>query len=754
MPASAARHKPHDLIRYLWLGTLLVDFFVVGMAVSEIVGGRQHAVEQATVLTENYAKILEENLVGFISKIDNTLKSTAEEIARETKAGGVRRQELETFLAQQDAHLPEALGVRVVDADGVIRYAVNDLKVRNVSIADRPQFIRLKQDAQAGLVISKPVFGRAALKQMITLGRRLDAADGSFAGDVHVAVAVERFIDIFSHVDLGSSGNIGLWDSDTLIARFSREDRLGATTGSTTPSAQLREFLRTQPRQAIYRARSGVDGVARIYHFRRVGEYPLYLLVGLADEDVLAEWRQDTLRAVSLTALFLLATSVFAWLVFKGWRQQERAESALQESRARLDLSLRGADLALADWDVASDTVVFGRGWEKLLGYSLDELPQHSSTIVGLILPEDLPAARGALIRHLKGEQPSLQVELRMRHKDGRAIWVLARGMAVERDSSGRATRLAGTGMDISARKLAEEQIARLSQWNELLLNSAGDGIYGVDREGRCIFINPTALNMLGFNKSELLGGNQHSLFHHHHQDGSAYPDEDCPIFQTLHDGVRREIEDAFVRKSGEVFPVRITTAPIVEGGRIVGAEVVFQDISRRKAMEAELLRLATTDSLTGMANRRHFLEQLENELARLNRFGKVATLLMIDIDYFKDINDTHGHATGDAVLQHFAELARQRLRRIDMLGRLGGEEFGILLPGTDAAGAGQFSRQFRQDIAENPARTGKGPIAFTVSIGVAEFSSTDVDADSILARSDVALYRAKSLGRDRVEIG
>jgi diguanylate cyclase (GGDEF)-like protein len=88
------------------------------------------------------------------------------------------------------------------------------------------------------------------------------------------------------------------------------------------------------------------------------------------------------------------------------------------------------------------------------------------------------------------------------------------------------------------------------------------------------------------------------------------------------------------------------------------------------------------------------------------------------------------------------------------MLGRLGGEEFGILLPGTDAAGAGQFSRQFRQDIAENPARTGKGPIAFTVSIGVAEFSSTDVDADSILARSDVALYRAKSLGRDRVEIG
>ena len=431
-----------------------------------------------------------------------------------------------------------------------------------------------------------------------------------------------------------------------------------------------------------------------------------------------------------------------------------RDVSRKREAEHRLSLSLRGADLALTDWHIPSDVLVFGEGWTKLLGYQPQELHPHLSTLTRLVNPEDALAIRNALIRHFKGETPFLEVEARLRHNDGRWIWVLLRGMAVERTADGRALRLAGTVMDITARKQAEAEIARLSQWIELILNSAGDGIYGVDRNGACNFANPAALAILGFNKEELLGHRQHQLFHHHHEDGSVYPEEDCPIYLTLRDGIQRKVDDAFIRKNGEVFAVQLTVAPMHENGQIVGGAVVFQDIAGRKAMEQELKRLATTDPLTGLANRRHFIEHLEMELARSKRSGESAAFLMVDIDHFKNINDTYGHGIGDAVLRHLAELSRRRLRRIDLFGRLGGEEFGILLPGTDGAKALQFAEDFRRHTADTPAQSSKGMIPFTISIGVAEFGPSDSASDSILARADAALYRAKESGRNRVEVG
>jgi diguanylate cyclase (GGDEF)-like protein/PAS domain S-box-containing protein len=425
-----------------------------------------------------------------------------------------------------------------------------------------------------------------------------------------------------------------------------------------------------------------------------------------------------------------------------------------REAEQRLTLALRGADLALSDWHIPSDALVFGEGWTRLLGYQPQELHPHVSTLAGLLHPEELPATRHALIRHLKGETPFLEVEVRMRHNDGRWIWVLVRGMAVERAADGRALRVAGTVMDITARKQAEAEIARLSEWNKLLLNSAGDGIYGVDQQGKCTFVNPAALAILGYREEELLRKNTHQMFHHHQADGSAHAEEDCPIDLTRRDGIRRQVEDAFIRKNGEVFAVQLSVTPMHENGQLVGVEVVFQDIARRKAMEQELKRMATTDPLTGVANRRHFIEQFEMELARIKRSGGSTAFLMVDIDHFKNVNDSYGHAIGDVVLQHLAELSRLRLRRTDLFGRLGGEEFGILLPSTGGAEALQFAEEFRRHVAVTPALSSKGEIAFTISIGVAEFKASDAAPDSILARADVALYRAKDAGRNRVETG
>lgn len=169
----------------------------------------------------------------------------------------------------------------------------------------------------------------------------------------------------------------------------------------------------------------------------------------------------------------------------------------------------------------------------------------------------------------------------------------------------------------------------------------------------------------------------------------------------------------------------------------------------RRKTQALHVL--ATTDPLTGILNRRAFSEAATGEVDRVRRYGRPASLLMMDIDFFKRINDGWGHAAGDAVLCAFADHCREHLRDTDHLGRLGGEEFAVLLPETDAAGAQILAERLRADLAAVRVTPADGPpIAMTVSIGVAE-AGPDESLDGLLRRADAALYAAKEAGRDRV---
>lgn len=295
--------------------------------------------------------------------------------------------------------------------------------------------------------------------------------------------------------------------------------------------------------------------------------------------------------------------------------------------------------------------------------------------------------------------------------------------------------------------------VTRLSRQNALLLNTAGEGIYGVEPDGVTSFINPAALAMLGYSAEHAVGRNQHHLFHHHHADGSPYPDASCPIFQTLRDGKRRSCEDTFIRADGTFFPVALTVSPIHDGDQRGGAVVVFRDISELKEKREALLQLATTDPLTGASNRRQFLERLDDELARLKRKGGAVTLLMADLDHFKHVNDTYGHAAGDAVLKHFVEIVSDTLRKTDAIGRLGGEEFAIVLPGDGIEGARELAERLRERIKTSPSIFENKPIQISVSIGIASLSARDPSAEAALKRADEALYSAKKAGRDRVTV-
>ncbi len=179
----------------------------------------------------------------------------------------------------------------------------------------------------------------------------------------------------------------------------------------------------------------------------------------------------------------------------------------------------------------------------------------------------------------------------------------------------------------------------------------------------------------------------------------------------------------------------------------------LITDITERKRMEHQLRQLATTDDLTGTLNRRAFFAAAEQEVERSARYGNGVSVVMFDLDHFKQVNDLHGHAVGDLALRAAADALRASLREVDILGRLGGEEFAILLPETPLAGAVDVAERLRQAIAAIaiPLDSNRPPLTLTASLGVAERAGDETSVDKVLARADMALYRAKAQGRNQV---
>ncbi len=169
------------------------------------------------------------------------------------------------------------------------------------------------------------------------------------------------------------------------------------------------------------------------------------------------------------------------------------------------------------------------------------------------------------------------------------------------------------------------------------------------------------------------------------------------------------------------------------------------------KEAQAGLQHLATTDYLTGIANHRQFFESGEQEIQRARRYGRSLAVLMLDLDHFKQVNDTYGHAVGDGVLAAIAAAFRNLLRDIDIYGRLGGEEFAILLPETDMVGGRATAERLRSAIADTEINAGGATLHVTVSIGVALLSANDAGLEAVLKRADDAMYEAKRNGRNRV---
>lgn len=334
----------------------------------------------------------------------------------------------------------------------------------------------------------------------------------------------------------------------------------------------------------------------------------------------------------------------------------------------------------------------------------------------------------------------SIQTESALPTRSGEVRWFSIYGTLF--DPSQPDGDVIWTMIDITDRRHTEEALRAARIHLTQVIEHFPGGILVEDRDGRVAVVNQTLCDLLAPESilATSLIGEDHTV-----------------LAQWLPQAMLEERQDSQSESlcTSEMHladgrNLRTTRIPIGQDDEHIGRLWIVQDITEQYRQQQALERLAATDMLTGLANRRAFMAHLHAELARIARGGPGGMMIMLDLDHFKRVNDTYGHATGDAALVHLADLLLRVLRRGDVAARLGGEEFAILLPGTDAAGAKVLGERLRSLMENSRISTTQGALQVTMSMGIAALCG---DADSTLAHADAALYRAKHSGRNRVEM-
>jgi diguanylate cyclase (GGDEF)-like protein/PAS domain S-box-containing protein len=373
---------------------------------------------------------------------------------------------------------------------------------------------------------------------------------------------------------------------------------------------------------------------------------------------------------------------------------------------------------------------VYGRRPEDMLGRSTFEF-MH---------PDD-HAAHRRLRESLEAGAEEDVVERRIARPDDTWVWVEAHCRAL-RDETGRVVGVQTSARDITLRMAAEDARRIADEQFRTAFDDALIGIALVAPDGAWLRVNTALCDIVGYSREQLASMTFQDVTH---------PDDldaDLALVGEVLSGARSgyQMEKRYVRSDGEVVWAILSVSLVRDSE---GAPLHFisqvQDISDRVRLETELRRLATRDDLTGLYNRRFFERELDRQLRLLRRHGGPATVLFVDLDDFKLVNDTFGHRAGDELLKHVAGLLNDRLRTTDVVARLGGDEFAVLLPMTDADQAATVVEALERELEREPANIDGNVVAVRASVGVAALEA-EQDVDAALRLADQAMYSVKRL--------
>jgi len=428
--------------------------------------------------------------------------------------------------------------------------------------------------------------------------------------------------------------------------------------------------------------------------------------------------------------------------------ERERAQQRLRTSERRYGELLGMAHEGIWSIDKDGVTTYANRAIGQILGH--DPARMIGRHLSAFMEPDAAETLRQYLERRREGAvEPQ---ELALRHEDGHTVYVLLVAAPLQDEQGVYGGCVMGV-MDISERRQVQANIARLERQMRLLLESTSDGILGVDRDLRCTFANAAALAILGYTAEELEGQDVHALLQPRREDGSPMSRSESLILRSIiEDRTFASADEVLWTKSGEPVPVQYSSNPITEDGVTVGASVVFRDIAETRALMRRMDFMARYDTLTELPNRREFetCAQAAIEDAAARRVEHVIAYL--DLDQFKVVNDTCGHAAGDAMLRQVTALMRDQVRQQDTLGRLGGDEFGLLLRDCNRSQALRVLTAVRDAVRDFRFVWEEKSFKIGVSIGATVINAQTPSLAVALVEADTACYLGKQRGGNRVQ--
>nr|WP_315848795.1 EAL domain-containing protein [uncultured Rhodoferax sp.] len=413
-------------------------------------------------------------------------------------------------------------------------------------------------------------------------------------------------------------------------------------------------------------------------------------------------------------------------------------------------LALEGSGAGAWDWNLLTGEQIHSQRWQQMLGYEAGEIADANHEFVNRVHPDDLPRVSATFTDYLQGRSPSYAVDLRLRCKDGSWKWIHTRGTIVSRNAQGQPLRMIGTHTDISDRKTSETALRDSEERWKLALESTGDGVWDWHITSGREFFSKRLVEMYGFTEAELADRPEELDQRTHpddveamQRDRQAHFDGLTPTYSNEHRVQCKDGRWKWVHTRGMVISRDAQGRPT----RMIGTHT---DITDRKNAEALVRQHAYFDPLTGLPNRRMLRDRLEQEIKRSRRDGLQLAILFIDLDHFKEVNDTLGHDNGDLLLVEAARRLRQCVRECDTVARMGGDEFTVLLteltPGTGLEG---LLHKLLQTMAQ-VFQLGQEQVFVSASVGVTLYPADGTEVEALYKHADQALYVAKGAGRNR----
>ncbi|WP_447927877.1 bifunctional diguanylate cyclase/phosphodiesterase [Vreelandella sp. EE27] len=707
----------------------------------------QREIEAATVRMEARVGVVAQWTQGVLGQSEQALFSLNELVTLFEDPDEQSRQVLEEAIDELTQYVSSVDAMGVLDTSGRVVLS-SDERYEGFSYRNT-EFFQAFRDSELTREVTTLQRSPESGEVFLYNAKRLENALGEFAGIAVSRIQPQIFADALQRLSMNEGESITLVDTDfQLIARHSQPP-LDVTVGQRLePPTQWRPVGGGEAGQA-FRMRSPVDQRERLFRLERIGDYPVYAVVGVDLQSLLSDWRDRTaLLLVIMVVIALLGgwglrhylnRITLSRLLQRRIEEREAARAHALEREVRLDALVNSLQDLLFVFDEQGRFRHIHAIDQRLLLIDPDAaLGQHFSNI----LPADIAETFSDVFDRVKRfhQVKTFEYALMIDGQHHCFHATVSPLVDVSRTFSGVLSVVRDVTED--KRLQAELKIAAAAFQTHL-------GILITDRKGYILKTNDTFKRITGYQDADMVGKTPRMFSSGQH--GAAFYRE---LWQRVNRVGNWEGEIWNKRKNGEFFPQWITISAIYDDdGTLSHYVATISDISERKAAEQEIHQLAFYDPLTGLINRRLFMDRLEAALKELNRHQRYGALMLFDIDNFKEVNDTQGYHAGDQLLQGVAQRLSRMLRDTDTLARLGGDEFAVLIEGVNSnlAQTHQLAQGIAYKLMESlnePIKLNNSLVTITVSAGVTMMSSDQHNMDDYLQQADMALSQAKSSGR------